>query len=121
MKKMDFLLIAVILLAAAGLYFSGLLRPTKEGGFALVNVDGKEYKRFPLDTDAKYEIIENGQKNVLEIRDGHADMTDASCKDKLCVKQKTISLLGETIVCLPNRVVIEVTGVKKTEIDGKTG
>ena len=46
--------------------------------------------------------------NTLEIRDGCADMTDADCPDKICVNQKAVSRPGETIVCLPNKVVVEV-------------
>ena len=37
-------------------------------------------------------------------------MTDADCPDKLCVKTGRISKTGETIVCLPHRVVVEIIG-----------
>jgi hypothetical protein len=37
-------------------------------------------------------------------------MTQADCPDKLCVHQKAISATGETIVCLPNKVVVEIAG-----------
>ena len=35
-------------------------------------------------------------------------MISADCPDKLCVHQHAISANGETIVCLPNKVVAEV-------------
>lgn len=47
------------------------------------------------------------------IRDGKADMKEADCPDKLCVHQKAISAENESIVCLPDRVVVTVTNSKK--------
>ena len=55
--------------------------------------------------------------NVLTIRDGRADMTEADCPDKLCVHQKAISKNHEMIVCLPNKVVVEVTGSEENGFD----
>jgi len=52
------------------------------------------------------------------IRDGKADMKEADCPDKLCVHQKAISAENESIVCLPNRVVVTVTNSKKEGMDG---
>ena len=51
--------------------------------------------------------------NVLEIKDGKAKMVEADCPDKLCMHQKSISSENENIVCLPNRVVVTVTGEDK--------
>ena len=48
MKKLDFIIIAVLLVCAGGLYFSGLLRPGDEGAYAVVYVDGEEVKRYDL-------------------------------------------------------------------------
>ena len=47
-----------------------------------------------------------------------ADMKEADCPDKLCVHQKAISAENESIVCLPNRVVVTVTNSKKEGMDG---
>ena len=47
-------------------------------------------------------------KCILVIFDGKADMESADCPNQICVHHSAISHTGETIVCLPNRVVIEV-------------
>lgn len=117
MKKMDFILIAAVLALAAALYFSGILRPGEAGGEAVIYVDGKEYQRLPLDKDTKVQIDVNGNMNVVMIQDGYADVTDADCPDKLCVNQRKIRLEGETIVCLPHKLVVEIIGGEKQEID----
>ena len=51
------------------------------------------------------------------IKNGKADMTEANCPDLLCVHQKAISHQGETIVCLPNKIVVSVAGGEESEID----
>jgi hypothetical protein len=48
--------------------------------------------------------------SYLEISGGRVRMIDSACPDKLCVRSGWISRQGESIVCLPNRVVIEITG-----------
>lgn len=121
MKKMDVLFIGVVLIVAAVFYFSGWLRPKEEGGLAVVLLDGQEFGRYSLQQDGMYTISQDGHENILEIKDGYADVTGASCKDKLCVNQKPIHLKGETIVCLPNRMVVEIEGEQKSDLDGVTG
>ena len=56
--------------------------------------------------------------NLIEIGDGEVKVIDADCPDKLDVKQGSISKVGEIIVCLPNRMVIELKGIDNNrEID----
>ena len=55
--------------------------------------------------------------NTLTIAERKADMTDADCPDLLCVHQKAISKDGETIVCLPNKVVVTVISSEKSDMD----
>ena len=115
MKRNDYILIAIIfLISVSGIFY---LRQGnfKEGTSVIVTVDGKEYGRYSLFIDKKIQI--NGH-NTLVIKNKTADMIDADCPDKLCVKQKSISKTGETIICLPNRVVVSIQGgVDDSSID----
>ena len=64
--------------------------------------------------------IKNGDgdvTNTLVIKGGVADMTSADCPDHLCVKKKAISKEGESIICLPNKVVVTVKSNMKSDID----
>ena len=56
--------------------------------------------------------------NTLVIADGKADMKDADCPDRLCVKQKAISRQNENIVCLPNKIVVTVIESDAKGVDG---
>ena len=81
-------------------------------------VRGSVYGTYALGEEQEIPIVQDGvTTNVLTIRDGRADMTEADCPDKLCVHQKAISKNHEMIVCLPNKVVVEVTGSEENGFD----
>ena len=71
-----------------------------------ITVDGKEFGTYSLSKD---QVIHIGDTNVCEIKDGKVTMIEATCPDHLCMKQHAIDSKGGTIVCLPNKVVIEGT------------
>ena len=110
-------LVAVVILAAAiSLFLGHFLK--HEGTYATVSVDGSVVAEYALSEDATYEISGfEGGYNTLVIEDGVAYLNEADCPDKLCVKQGKIKKVGETIVCLPHKVVIEVVGEGKAEVD----
>lgn len=118
MKKADIVLVVVVILAAAiSLFLGHFLK--REGTFATVSVDGSVVAEYALDEDGTYEIKgADGGVNILVIEDGKAFLSEADCPDLLCVKQGSISKVGESIICLPHKVVIEITGEgEKTQID----
>lgn len=97
---------AVISIAAIALICLQLFRP--EGSTVVVSIDGEIFGEYPLSSDTTVDIPTENGHNLLVIRDGKADVTDASCPDRICAEHKAISGKGETIVCLPNKVVISV-------------
>lgn len=106
--KNDLILIAVILIAA----ISSLLLfkiSLKEGDYVQISVNGEVVYTLPLDTDTEKRIeTENGSNTVL-IKDGTASVVSADCPDKICVSHRSISKSGETVVCLPHKLVVEIT------------
>lgn len=116
-KKNDLILLAVILVIGIGSFLIMNLSK-KEGDKVIVKVDGQVTKELLLNKDTTYEIkTENGGSNILIIEDGFADIVDASCPDKLCVDQHKIQKSGETLVCLPNKVVIEIESDTTSDLD----
>lgn len=109
MKKIyrDIILILLLLLIAFSLFFF-LFKDKKEGERVVVTVSGKVVGEYSLKEDSEYSI--NDGSNVLVIRDGKAYMERATCPNKECIKMGEISLVGESITCLPNRVVVTVNG-----------
>ena len=112
-KKRDLLLLAVLLAAAALLFAGREFFAGRPAVMVSVSVDGTEIMRLDLNRNDDI-VIEsgNGQTNHLIIEDGKAFLTEASCPDKLCVRQGAISETGQSIVCLPNRVIVTIVGTK---------
>ena len=97
---------AAVSLLLFALFF--LLPGTQKGNTAVVTIDGREYGRYDL-TEDQTVIIENEHgRNVILISNNTLQMTEADCPDKYCVSKGTISNVGETVVCLPHRLVAEI-------------
>lgn len=122
MTKGDKILIVTIIIIS--LVSLGFIKNSATGyndKYISIQVDGKEYKKIifdksligkniPIETQFGY--------NLIEIGDGNVRVIEASCPDELDVKQGYISVPGEIIVCLPNRLVVEIKGSSETrEID----
>ncbi len=107
MKKNDFILIGIILIAII-IVIVAVTFSKKDGAYVVIRVDGKEVERYSLSEDGEYEL--NGGTNCLRIEKGKAYLISASCPDHLCVKQGKIDQTGETITCLPNRLTVTVYG-----------
>ena len=117
MKKGDLLVIfAVVLLIAAG-FLAMLPARNGQGGVVTVTVSGEKMAEYPIDTDFETEITTEHGKNTLVIKDGYADITAADCYGNDCVHQKRISKNGEMIVCLPHKLVVEITSYEESEND----
>ena len=91
------------------------------GGTVAVQIDGKVAMELPLDKDRSLVLGEGEHTNTLVIRDGKAQVVEASCPDKICVGQGAIQYTGESIVCLPHKLVITVQGGPSSDIDGAAG
>lgn len=120
----DIILISVIVIISAALllvwklvYLNG--QDMNGDACVKVTVDGKVYGTYPLSKDDTIEIknVDGDITNTLVIKAGVADVTAADCPDHLCVKQKAISKEGESIICLPNKVVVTVKSDTKSDID----
>lgn len=106
-RRHDILFIAVLLFlcAAAAL---GLYVFREDGDTVTVSIDGQLYAEYPLTEDRVVELISDGGFNRLIIEDGYAYVEEASCPDGICSSHRPISHNGESIICLPNKVVIEI-------------
>lgn len=89
-----------------------------EGSNIVITVDGKEYGTYSLLEEQTITIGEGKTKNIIEIKGGKAYMKEASCPDQLCVDQNEISFDKESIICLPNKVVLTVISDVESDVDG---
>ena len=119
-RDIAFLLILVVILCVVSFVVS--LKTGRSGSQVEIQVDGEVYGIYSLAQDQEIPIEIDGQvTNLLKIENGTADMIEADCPDQLCIHQRTIQLQGETIVCLPNKVVLEITGTRQTDQEALDG
>ena len=121
MKKNDLILIGGILIIAFAILIGMHLmqkKDTSENAMVVITVDGEEINRLPLNVDDSLTITVEGQEtNQLIIKDGKASITDATCPDKICVKHRAIKYDGESIVCLPHKLVVSIDGGEQSQVD----
>ncbi len=111
----DIILIASVLLVSLSVFIIFTVFQ-KDGAIARVTVDGVFVGEYSLSQDGEYSI--NGGTNILVIENGIVYMKYASCPDGLCINQGKKSHSGERIVCLPNRVMIDIIGDGEELIGG---
>lgn len=115
MEKNDKILIVIILTVALLAFIMHSLIGGKGANCVTVKVNGKIQGVYSLAEEK--EIVINQGTNILQIKNGKADMIEADCPDKLCVNQKAVSKNNENIICLPNKVIVEVDSSENSEFD----
>lgn len=115
----DIKLIAGLLLAA-GILALFLHFTRRQGGSVRIEQDGVTTAVLPLDQDTRKTIEQDGAANVLVIENGAVWVEEANCRDKICVRQGAIRYTGQSIVCLPHKLVITIEGGSDTPFDAQT-
>ena len=108
-KKKDLILALIILAVAACGFFINYMTHKKPAAWVEVSVDSEVVATFDLSKDVDT-VIEGygGGTNHLIIKDGVMWISEASCPDKVCIHQGRISMNGELVVCLPNRMIAKI-------------
>lgn len=138
MTKADIRLVLVICAAALLILFALYINRT-QGSYAAVSYDGTVLLKIPLmQTEERYYLVTSvhitelskeewadiklpeQDYNVIMYREGKISMIAANCPDKICVHHIAVSSAGESIICLPHKLVIEIIGEKEHELDGVT-
>ena len=103
MKKGDFKIL-LICIALALLSFLALFLFKEDGDSVVISKDNKVVFEGSISENREIDL----DTKPAVIKDGFVYMKDPSCKNQICVNTRKISSKGESIICLPNRVVIEI-------------
>ena len=118
--KKDILFISIILLLAGMIWCLYALIHKNDGNVVVVTRDGEVVEQYSLSEDNVYIIPYGEEYNLLMISNGEAFVTDADCPDGLCIRQRAISRNGESIICLPHKLVIQVESKEEGSLDAVT-
>ena len=87
------------------------------GGYVSVQIGGETVMELPLNKDTRVVLGRGEHTNTLVIENGTAQVIEASCPDQICVRQGAIQYEGESIVCLPHKLVVTVEGGETNDVD----
>lgn len=122
MKRLDIIIIVLMItisIASLGIYkwYTNQVYGEK---YLEISVKGELFKTLPLKEDSKEETLNINTDlgvNIVKISNGRVGIVDANCPDELCIKDGFISQPGEMLVCLPNKLVLEIKGQKQSETE----
>lgn len=103
-KRNDTFLIIGVLFASALIYFAFSFFNRADGKTVKIRQNNETVFEGRLSDECELDL---GTNHVI-IKDSSVKMESSDCKNQICVKHKEISKKGESIVCLPNKVIIEI-------------
>ncbi|WP_086305402.1 MULTISPECIES: NusG domain II-containing protein [unclassified Enterococcus] len=106
------IILLLVLLSFAPVVVFSLNRASSSTQEAVLSVDGEEIKTFDLSDKSQTYTYRYEEKdrdyNLIEVKDGRIRIKEADCGDQICVRRGWIDQSGETIVCLPHKLLIEI-------------
>lgn len=115
--KLDLILVIGLIAFACISWIAVKFFYNSNGNYVEIFVDGKIQDVYSLDKDGEYEIRTADFINVIQIKDGQVSMKEADCPDQLCIKQGKINKDGQSIICLPHKIVVKVTSDQEDKVD----
>ena len=120
MKKWDYIIFVFIAaISVACLLFVNTLTSEK-GSVVVIEQNSIVIKQLDLNKDTEFKVEYEGHYNIIKIANGTVSVSEADCKDQICVKTPAISKVGQSIICLPHKLVIRIEGSGQ-KIDGVSG
>lgn len=109
LKRGDVILFVILLLVGAGGWLTVRLLQARNSPTAVKITTADRVFQIPLN-DTTFTLAGPLGKTEIRIADRKVWVQTATCRHKLCKKQGRISRPGESIICLPNRIVITIKG-----------
>ena len=117
-KKHPTITICIWVLLLAGLLIAAQKALSTDGAVqVVVTVDGKNYGAYSLKREQVIRIETEYGYNELTIKDGKAGVTASDCKNQVCVHSMAISQNGQSIICLPHKLIVQITGSGGKQLD----
>lgn len=108
-RKGDLLIFVILMIIGFFTFYNNFFRDEITGNLAILEIDGEIVEKFNLETDLEtYRVETEYGYNVLEFADGSVSVVEADCPDQICVHFGWIKTVGQTIVCLPHKLIIRI-------------
>lgn len=115
-RKGDLIAIACVLVLA-GVLALILLPRLSSGSDLMVEVyqNGRLIRQIPLCENTTFTVT-GVYENTILIKDSAVYVSEASCPGNDCVRSGRISRSGQSIICLPNKLEIRISGEPEVDI-----
>ncbi len=119
MKRFDLIIIIVliVLVLVSFQFIKAYQNKDYSEKYVQISVDGKKVKEIPLNDNETFTVKTEFGTNVIKVENGKVHVHEADCPDKICIKDGYIDKPGEILVCLPNKVVVEIIGQNERDLD----
>lgn len=118
-RRNDIVLIVVVIAVALAAWFgmrggfavggaSGSTSANATGPYAVVQNTEGERDVLPLSQDARLDVVSSKGENVIVVSGGTVCVEEADCKNQICVQTGKVKTVGDSIVCLPHQLVVQV-------------
>ena len=115
--KKDFLILMILVVIAFISFLIIRFYYGKDSGEVQVYVDNKLVASYDIRIDDTYIVNVSDEYNEIIVKDGQVCVSRSSCKNQVCVQHSLISMVGESIICLPHKLVIQIYKGDKTQDD----
>ncbi len=117
----DCILILIIILLAGGFWLIQYLNAVQKEAVLQIYQNGELIGEYELSQPQTIPVTGiDDSYNLVLIEDGMVRVTDADCPDQLCMKQRSISRNGESIICLPHKLVLQIHAKEESTLDAVT-
>lgn len=119
-KVGDFIVyIFIIVLIGMSFIRLGYMGRALKSRLVIVELNGEKILSMKLQDDTpSREIpidIGKGGYNILKISSDGVHMLDANCPDRLCVYSGKINGPGQSIICIPHKLIVRILGSDQQE------
>ncbi|MDE5909347.1 MAG: NusG domain II-containing protein [Lachnospiraceae bacterium] len=119
--KKDVILLGGILFAAFVIWLIPVLLHRDAPAVVRIIQDGQEIGTYSVLEEQTIAIpYEEESYNLLLISGGQVSVSDADCPDGLCIRHRAIERSGESIICLPHKLVIQIESKEESDLDAVT-
>ncbi len=117
MKKVDYIVLIFLLLITTAVFVHNIKELNLKTTQVVIKQYGKEIKRLDIHVDTKYKVEHEKEYNNVVIENQKVWIESANCSEQLCVHHNPISNVGESIICLPHQLSIEIVGEEEAKYD----
>ncbi len=106
----DYLVIALVLLGAGATIPVLHQNAEASGRWAIVRVDGQIVHQLSLAQDRQITVTGPAGETVIQVQRGRVRVVRSPGPQEICMRQGWIHKPGQTLICLPNHVTVEIPG-----------